>query len=210
MKPCLFEQVIYKFRQYQKPFTFILSYMRYIMERKIYNPIQKDQVKFLKTHADTNGECTLVEVELADGGGVGLHYHKTYSEKFDCLEGEVQVQLGKRLFKLQPGQSATAEPNVNHLFRNRSGKPCKFLVELKPASRGFEQSLQIGYGLANNGLCKPNGFPKNKLALAWLFDISESNLPGWMSFFEFILRAQAKKARKKGIDKQLTEKYVRF
>ena len=180
------------------------------MERKIYNPIQKDQVVFLKTAADTNGECTLVEVELADGGGVGLHYHKTYSEKFVCLEGEVQVQLGNTLHLLKPGESATAQQTVNHLFCNRSGKPCKFLVELRPASRGFEQSLQIGYGLANDGLCRPNGFPKDKLALAWLFDISESNLPGWMSIFEFILRKQARKAREKGIDRQLVEKYVRF
>jgi quercetin dioxygenase-like cupin family protein len=180
------------------------------MERKIYNPIQKDQVIFLKTHGDTNGECTVVEVELADGGGVGLHYHKTYSESFSCIEGEVQVQLGKKIHTLAPGQSATAEPTINHLFRNRSGKTCKFRVELKPASRGFEQSLQIGYGLATDGLCKPNGFPKDNLALAWLFDISESNLPGWMSLFEFILRRQAKKARKKGIDKTLTERYVKF
>lgn len=182
----------------------------HVMERKIYTPIQKDQVIFLKTAADTNGEYSLVEVELADGGGVGLHYYKTYTEKFDCLEGEVRIQLGKKIYSLQPGQSATALPTINHLFRNRSGNPCKFLVELRPASRGFEQSLQIGYGLANDGLTKSTGFPKDKLALAWLFDISESNLPGWMSLFEFILRWQAKKARKKGIDKQLTERYVKF
>ncbi len=181
-----------------------------IMDRKIYNPIQKDYVTFLKTHADSNGECTLVEVELANGGGVGLHYHKTYSERFDCLEGEVQVKLGKQLHSLKAGESATAEPNINHLFRNRSGKPCKFRVELRPASRGFEQSLQIGYGLANDGLCKKNGFPKDKLALAWLFDISESNLPGWMSMIEFILRRQSKKARQKGIDKKLLDQYVKF
>jgi quercetin dioxygenase-like cupin family protein len=180
------------------------------MERTIFNPIQKDTVTFLKTAADTNGEYTLVEVDLADGGGVGLHYHKTYAEKFDSIDGEVQVRLGKTMYTLKPGQSATAEPNINHLFRNRSGKPCKFRVELKPASRGFEQSLQIGYGLANDGLTKSNGFPKDKLALAWLFDISESNLPGWMSLFEFILRGQAKKARRKGIDKMLIEKYVKF
>ena len=167
------------------------------MERKIYNPIQKDTVTFLKTAADTNGEYTLVEVELADGGGVGLHYHKTYSEKFTAVDGEVQVQLSKSIHTLKNGETATAVPNVNHLFRNRSGKPCKFLVELRPGSRGFEQSLQIGYGLANDGLCRPNGFPKDKLALAWLFDISESNLPGWMSVFEFILRKQAKKQERK-------------
>jgi len=180
------------------------------MEREIFNPIQKDQVIFLKTHADTNGEYTLVEVELSHGGGVGLHYHKTYAEKFDCLEGEVQVQLSKTMHSLQGGQSATAMPNTNHLFHNRSGKTCKFRVELRPASRDFEQSLQVGYGLATDGLCKSNGFPKDKLALAWLFDISESNLPGWMSLFEFIIRKQAKKARQKGIDKQLTERYVKF
>ena len=178
--------------------------------RTIYNPVQKDRVTFLKTHADTNGDCTLVEVELADGGGVGLHYHKTYSESFECLEGEVQVKLGKQLHKLKPGEKATAEPNVNHLFQNRSGKPCKFRVELKPASKGFEQSLQVGYGLALDGQTDKKGFPKDKLALAWLFDISESNLPGWMSIFEFILRKQAKKARGKGIDKMLSAKYVKF
>ncbi len=180
------------------------------MERKIYNPIQKDTVTFLKTSADTHGECTLVEVELTDGGGVGLHYHKTYSESFECLEGEVQVQLGKIIHRLQPGESATAAPNINHLFRNRSGKPCKFRVELRPASPGFEKSLQIGYGLARDGLCRPNGFPKDRRILAWLFETSESNLPGWMSFFEFILRRQAKQARKKGLDHELTERYVRF
>jgi len=178
--------------------------------RRIYNPIQKDSVNFLKTSANTNGEYTLVEVELADGGGVGLHYHKTYREKFDCLEGEVQIILGRQVHTLEPGQTATAETNMHHLFRNRSGKPCKFRVELRPASRGFEQSLQIGYGLANDGQCNTKGLPKDKLALAWLFDISESNLPGWMSIFEFILRKQAKKALAKGIDKQLTTKYVRF
>ena len=180
------------------------------MDRKIYNPIQKDQVLFLKTAADTNGEYTLVEVELADKGGVGLHYHKTYAEKFNCIEGEVEVRLGKKLHKLQPGESATAEQNVHHFFRNRSGKPCRFRVELRPASRGFEKSLQIGYGLASDGLCRQNGFPKDKLALAWLCDISESNLPGWMSIFEFILRNQAKKARLNGLDQELTEKYVKF
>lgn len=181
-----------------------------MQERSIYNPIQKDTVVFLKTARDTGGECTLVEVELADGGGVGLHFHKTYSEAFECLEGEVQVQLGKQIHTLKPGESATAEPNVNHLFRNRSGKVCRFRVELRPASRGFEQSLQIAYGLARDGKCRPNGFPKDGLALAWLFDISESNLPGWRSIFEFILRRQAKKARKKGIDKQLLDQYVKF
>ncbi len=180
------------------------------MERKIFNPIQKDQVTFLKTSNETKAEYTLIEVELANGGGVGLHYHKTFSERFECIEGALEVQLGNRINTIIAKESATAKPNINHFFRNRSGKACKFKVELRPANRGFEQSLQIGYGLAGDGLCKPNGFPKDPLILAWLFVISESNLPGWRSIFEFILRRQAKKAIKKGMDKKLIEKYVKF
>ncbi|MCK6617214.1 MAG: cupin domain-containing protein [Cyclobacteriaceae bacterium] len=180
------------------------------MDRKIYNPVQKDYVTFLATAAETHGARTLVEVELAAKGGVGIHYHKTFAEKFDCLEGELKVQVGKTVHTLQAGQSATAHPGVNHRFFNSSDKPCKFQVELTPASRGFEQSLQIGYGLARDGEVRSNGIPKNPLALAWLFEISESNLPGWRSIFEFILRWQAKRARATGMDKQLIEKYVKF
>jgi quercetin dioxygenase-like cupin family protein len=179
-------------------------------ERKIYNPIQKDQVTFIKTSDETYGEYTLVEVELAPKGGVGLHYHKTYSEKFDCIEGELMVQLGKEKHVLKSGASATAKPNINHRFYNPTNSVCKFIVELRPASKGFEHSLQIGYGLARDGETKKNGFPKNKYALAWLFEISESNLPGWMSIFEFILRKQAKKAKAMGLDKELINKYVKF
>ncbi len=99
---------------------------------------------------------------------------------------------------------------VKHRFFNTSDSVCKFRVELRPASRGFEQSLQVGYGLARDGETNSKGFPKNRLALAWLFEISESNLPGWMSIFEFILRRQAKKARAVGLDKELVQKYVKF
>lgn len=180
------------------------------LERRIHNPVQKDSVTFLKTAAETNGEYTLVEVELAPKGGVGLHYHKTYSEKFECLEGELRVQAGKTIHTLVPGRSVTAQPLVHHRFFNSSGQRCRFRVELRPASRGFEQSLQVGYGLARDGQTNSKGLPKNRLALAWLFEISESNLPGWMSIFEFILRKQAKKARAMGIDKQLISAYVRF
>jgi quercetin dioxygenase-like cupin family protein len=178
--------------------------------RRIYNPVQKDYVTFLKTSTETNGAYTLVEVELAPKGGVGLHYHKTYSEKFDCLEGELKVQSGKVVHTLSSGQTITAQPNIHHRFFNASNKICKFQVEIRPASRGFEQSLQIGYGLARDGQTNSKGFPKNRLALAWLFEISESNLPGWMSIFEFILRKQAEKAKQQKLDLQLIEKYVLF
>jgi hypothetical protein len=141
---------------------------------------------------------------------VGIHFHKTYSEIFNCLEGTLGVQLGSVVSKLGPGQTATAHANVNHRFFNDSEKICRFRVELQPASRGFEESLQVAYGLARDGKTNRKGLPSSTLALAWLFDISESNLPGWRSIFDFILRYQAKRAREKGLDKELRERYVNF
>ena len=47
--------------------------------RRIYNPVQKDYATFLETSAETNGLRTLIEIELAPGGGNLVHYHKALS-----------------------------------------------------------------------------------------------------------------------------------
>ena len=71
-------------------------------------------------------------------------------------------------------------------------------------------ALQIGYGLARDSQTDKKGFPKDKYALAWLFSISESNLPGFLSLIEPLLRNRARNAVAKGLDKELIAKYVRF
>ena len=82
------------------------------------------------------------------------------------------------------------------------------LVKVEPANGGgaglhdyktYSESFECLYG-----------FPKARLVHAWLFDISENNLPGRMNLFEFILRRQAKSAGKKGLDRKLAEQYVKF
>jgi hypothetical protein len=53
--------------------------------RRIYNPIQKDYLTFLKTSAETNGAFTLVEVELAPKGGVGFIITKPIQKNLIAL-----------------------------------------------------------------------------------------------------------------------------
>src|SRR5437868_11663859 len=138
-------------------------------DRFIYNPVQKDTVNFLQTVAETNGHYTLIEVDLAAGGGVGLHYHKSYDETFECMEGELTVRLGKEIHKLRNGsKSVTAEPPVLHRFFNSSEKPCRFRVKISPGARGLEESLQIAYGLARDGRTNSKGLPKKYSHLALL------------------------------------------
>jgi quercetin dioxygenase-like cupin family protein len=177
--------------------------------RSIYNPIQRDTVVFIETASETNGRYTLVEVELAAGGGVGLHYHKTYSESFTCLDGELKVQLDKIIYTLKSDDvPVTAEPNVLHRFFNGSKIPCKFRVTISPGSKGFEESLQIAYGLARDGKTNNKGLPKKLSHVGLLLLLSESKLTGWRAVLEKLLLSVGKKAVKNGMADELRKAYV--
>ena len=134
-------------------------------ERRYYHPIQKDYATFLKTSEETTGEYTLIEVEIAPGGGNVPHYHKTYDEHFEVLEGALEVLVGKETHTLRPGQKAVAKKNVLHRFRNTTEERTKFLVELRPSHTRFEKALKVAYGLASDGRARADGTPQEFLPL---------------------------------------------
>src|SRR5690349_9330924 len=139
------------------------------MSREVYeNPLIGDKVVFLKTSRATGGEYTLMELEVAAGGGNALHTHKTAAETFTVLEGNLEVQAGKERRTLKTGESFTVPPKIAHCFRNPSQQSIKFLVEFRPGHEGFEKSLKIAYGLATDGLTNKDSIPKNFSHLALL------------------------------------------
>lgn len=135
--------------------------------RRIYNPVQKDYATFLKTAVETAGELSLLEVELAPHGGNNLHFHPYFSEGFEVLEGELNVQMEKEICVLQVGEKAVVPPNTNHRFFSTSDQPTRFLVEIRPGHTGFENGLRIIYGLAEDGQLNPQGLPNDLLTLAY-------------------------------------------
>ncbi|MBC8075330.1 MAG: cupin domain-containing protein [Chloroflexales bacterium] len=175
--------------------------------RRIYHPTQKDYATFLETSASTGGKHTLIEIEVAPGGGTVPHYHLTYSERFEVLEGELEVHVGTEKHTLRPGETKTAQINTLHNFKNSTDKTTRFLVELVPGSPGFEQSLQIAYGLATDGKANKQGLPTNIYHLAVIFVMGEGRVPGVMSLLMPVFRLLAARARKKGIEQELIRKY---
>jgi quercetin dioxygenase-like cupin family protein len=175
--------------------------------RRIYHPIQKDYVTFLETSASTGGKRTLAELELAPGGGNMPHYHMTFDEHFEVLEGELEVLVGAQTHTLRPGETKIAYVNTLHCFKNPTDKTTRFLVELRPGSTGFEQALQIAYGLATDGKANKQGLPKNIYHLAVVFVLGEGRVPGVMSLLMPLFRLLAARARKKGIEQELLSKY---
>ena len=176
-------------------------------ERRYYHPIQKDYATFLETSEETGGERTLIEVEIAPGGGNDPHYHLTYAEHFEVLEGALEVLLEKDTMILRPGERAVARKNTLHRFRNPTSQPTTFLVELRPGHSGFEKAIKVAYGLASDGLASANGTPRNLYYTALLMRWSDIRLPGVYTVAEPLFRLLARRARHKGIDRELEARY---
>ena len=77
-------------------------------ERRFYHPLQRDTAIFLETVEESGGERTLLEIELAPGGGNTPHRHLSYAEHFEVLEGSIVVMVEGELHYLGPGETATA------------------------------------------------------------------------------------------------------
>jgi mannose-6-phosphate isomerase-like protein (cupin superfamily) len=173
------------------------------MKRKFINPEIQDEATFTKFAFETGGKLTEIDILLQVGGGNQLHYHKTYSETFTAIEGELGVKIGKKkeIHILKPGESFTVPANMLHCFFNPGKDPIRFKVSIAPGHEGFEKAIMVGYSLTADGLFKKN-FLRN---MAVLLCISDMNIPGVFSIFEPVLKCIAYFS--KDYEKALVKKY---
>ncbi len=184
------------------------------MKRTIINPLFKDVITFVKTSGESDGQVSEMELTLQPGGRnpthYPLHYHKSYFETFTAIDSEVGVGLGKRVKKiLKPGSTYTVEPNNLHYYFNPTDKKIKFKVEIKPGHEGFENSLRILFGLAEDGLTDKKGVPKSIQHTALVAVMADMNLPGFFTLMFPLLKRIAKKARDSGVEQQLIDRYCK-
>lgn len=178
-----------------------------MQKRKFVNPAINDSATFLQTSAETNGAFTLIEIELGKSDGPPLHYHKTFSEKFEVKQGVLYLQVKKEHMVLQAGESFTVPPGTPHRFYNTKDTSVTFDITLRPGHTGMENFIKIFYGLAADGLTDKKGKPKKFAHLAVALIISDSNAPGWMSLLSPVLRSTASRAKRNGTEKWLLNKY---
>jgi quercetin dioxygenase-like cupin family protein len=181
-----------------------------VEQRRIYSPVQQDAAIFLETAEESGGRRSLFEIELAPGGGNAPHLHLTYTERFVAVDGELTVRAGGLEHVLRPGDQAVAEPGVLHCFSNDTDEQVRFQVELTPGHRGFEQALQIGYGLAEDGRTNGKGIPKNLVHAGVLMDMGEMRVAGPLRLLVPMFKLLARWGRRRGVDAALVERYVRY
>ena len=149
-----------------------------MLPKTVYNPLAKDKVTFLLSGEDTKGAYELVEVELAPGGGVDLHYHTSFVEEFEPISGTLGVEVNGEHLKVLPGQTAVAPLNSLHRFYNPSKTETIFFRTYIRPARNFEKTIRIAYGLINDRKVSKRGIPKNIWHMALLFHYGETYIPG--------------------------------
>ncbi|ETT66559.1 MULTISPECIES: cupin domain-containing protein [Paenibacillus] len=170
------------------------------MEQTVKNKVTGEQITFLETAKDTEGEYLLIEVALPPfGKGPPLHIHDQLEEQFEVITGKLTVTLGKTEHVLEAGDRRIAPLKTSHTFANEHEEPVVFRVRLTPPSK-FEQSVRIHYGLMDDRLTDEKGKPKSLAHTAFVLTLQNTlivGIPFWLqrSLFKFII----KRARKKGV-----------
>ncbi|HEX3599596.1 MAG TPA: cupin domain-containing protein [Lacipirellulaceae bacterium] len=82
---------------------------------------------------DTDGAMCIFE--LSSDAGWPQHLHYDQDEWIYVIDGEIEVQIDKKQFRVGPGESVFIPRKVAHLWGNVSGKPGKVINVYQPAGK---------------------------------------------------------------------------
>ena len=90
--------------------------------------------RFVATTSATGGRFGLFEWNMSgDTGGRGSgHFHKTFSESFYIMSGEVMLFDGKDWVRTTQGDFLHVPEGGVHSFTNESGEPASMLIMFTP------------------------------------------------------------------------------
>lgn len=93
------------------------------------------RVHYLSTGASTDGLFGLYRWEFSPvASGPGPHFHKTMTESFYILSGEVRVFDGVAWTTARPGDYLHVPAGGYHGFRNESGAEASMLLHFAPGA----------------------------------------------------------------------------
>ncbi len=181
--------------------------MRKTARRVFINPVFEDKVTVLENIEETGGQYFLCELEVAPGGSNFMHVHSAFEETFTVVKGVLGIALDKKKHYLQPGESLTVPLYSSHHFFNDTKERVTCLIKFTPGHDGFIKGLAIAYGLAVDGKTNGKGLPKSLTHLALLVLLTDTKPTGVLGMLFPLFKWLASKARKKGMEEELLQKY---
>lgn len=128
----------------------------------IKNKITGEEITWLETSSDTNGESLTMHFSVAPKGKAPVrHIHPEQNEIFEeVIRGTLKVSHDDEMKILRAGESLTVKKGVPHQWWNNSENDyLEMKITMKPAlnSEVFFEQL---FGLANDDKTKKDGTPK--------------------------------------------------
>ena len=161
-----------------------------IAPRTVYDvPDLGVRVEILETAETTGGAAVEFEVSGRPRGLISTpHIHGLQTERHEVLEGELRLSIGRRRYRLKPGQTMTVPAGMRH--RQRAGRePHRVRVRVEPAG-DFGEFIERLDVLGKAGEYDRLGMPKPVAGARFVRDFGEGNR---MAFVP--LRAQQALAR---------------
>ena len=126
----------------------------------IENRVTGEQLRFLATSRDTDGEAVVVECTVEPGGFVAAaHVHPYQEERFEVVSGTVGFELGRETIIAGPGETLVVPAGTRHKFWNQGlYEQAVFVCEVRPALQ-FESLIETMFALAAEGKTNAKGLP---------------------------------------------------
>ncbi|MDR2272773.1 MAG: DUF4267 domain-containing protein [Sphingobacterium sp.] len=95
-----------------------------LLIRKSKKSRPENQISFNLIQSAIDGGPTVSECDLLPGAKTPWHYHTLFSEKFEVLEGELEVGKAGNRYRLKAGDQIMILDHETHFFHNRSKDVC--------------------------------------------------------------------------------------
>ncbi len=130
------------------------------------------RIALLTSTAESGGASLLLEIHLSAGarGSRPDHYHLRQSERFEVLDGQLHLHVGRDRRVLGPGDTAFVPAGVTHCYYT-TDSPVTARAELRPA-RAIERSLRLSSAVGGAALYR------NPLLIALALQQAEIYYPG--------------------------------
>lgn len=135
---------------------------------RILDPVHRVAYSFRR-----RGQNLWVFTWLEPGGHLPEHFHPAYEERWETLEGTVQVKLAGVWRDLRPEHGPIlVERNVRHELANTSGHPARLRTEVIPGGR-LEEFLTETTRAAREGLYNERNLPTSLRGALWVAEVAD-------------------------------------
>jgi uncharacterized protein (TIGR03067 family) len=104
---------------------------------KHYKPSASEDIYFLVTGTDTDGDFDHFELFVGYLDGFPLHIHLEQHETFHVIEGELRLQIGDEIVDAKAGDFCFIPKGIKHTYVNLKKEPARAIGILTPG--GFDK-----------------------------------------------------------------------